>query len=565
MFFAKCHSPVWRLAVLCVGFATLGCQPSELVTITNKDPAKESTVDQSSSASAELRQPIPELLADVPFFQAKMWIADDALPWDAWYVQYLRGQRIGYFHLNVSRGTSLLRVRRSKLVELVGGEEQELVQFDVELDSYEYADGRIASFEERTTGGESSRSVAGEFKGKEEVSITIAEGDRRERKKLPWEEGTWGVLGIQSVLLCEPMSAGETRRAKIFLTTNQEIEAVKFMAGELELTSLPGGVTRELLPVEVSGEEGNDFANLKVWVDSQGKIKKSVTLEGTKISTFEVPAEAGRVVADEYRLKSLLGTAVPFAGQLPDAGTSTVTYSVQSSSLSMYDLWASNVRQSVKSNSALNFEITIHNVADLEAMAPFDKATPTEEYLASTPLIQSDDPVIETLALGLVESTDSLATVVAKLTRGVQAQLEETDFSEQVLSGVDAARQLRGDCTEHAMLLVTLLRNRGIPARVAGGLQLVPEKRNFTFHMWTEAWIGDRWLPIDGTTGEIASLRCIKMFDSSMAIPNPYTVILPIFEKMPSLRLSCELAKWHSLCDHWSWFLKRSGASRPVI
>ena len=59
------------------------------------------------------------------------------------------------------------------------------------------------------------------------------------------------------------------------------------------------------------------------------------------------------------------------------------------------------------------------------------------------------------------------------------------------------ARQ--GDCTEHGVLLAALLRAKNIPARIDVGLVYVPKTQNFWYHLWTEAFIDGRWIPLDAT------------------------------------------------------------------
>jgi hypothetical protein len=52
-----------------------------------------------------------------------------------------------------------------------------------------------------------------------------------------------------------------------------------------------------------------------------------------------------------------------------------------------------------------------------------------------------------------------------------------------------------GDCTEHALLLVALLRSSGVPARMAYGLILT--EVGFIGHAWVEAYAGGRWRWLD--------------------------------------------------------------------
>jgi transglutaminase-like putative cysteine protease len=47
------------------------------------------------------------------------------------------------------------------------------------------------------------------------------------------------------------------------------------------------------------------------------------------------------------------------------------------------------------------------------------------------------------------------------------------------------------------VLLAALCRARGIAARAALGLVYVARNQEFAYHMWTEAYIGGKWIPLD--------------------------------------------------------------------
>lgn len=67
----------------------------------------------------------------------------------------------------------------------------------------------------------------------------------------------------------------------------------------------------------------------------------------------------------------------------------------------------------------------------------------------------------------------------------------------------EVARTAQGDCTEHAVLLAAMLRADGIPSRVVSGLVYVDQamgaKQTFGYHMWTQGWLGGRWVDLDPT------------------------------------------------------------------
>ena len=80
----------------------------------------------------------------------------------------------------------------------------------------------------------------------------------------------------------------------------------------------------------------------------------------------------------------------------------------------------------------------------------------------------------------------------------------------------------KGDCTEHTLLLTTLARAVGIPARSVSGLVYMGDAyRAFGGHAWNEVVIDGRWVPVDATWGQMqldaAHLRLAADGESMMA------------------------------------------------
>jgi transglutaminase-like putative cysteine protease len=105
------------------------------------------------------------------------------------------------------------------------------------------------------------------------------------------------------------------------------------------------------------------------------------------------------------------------------------------------------------------------------------------------------------------------------------------------------AKSREGDCTEHAVLLAAMCRARKIPARVAIGLvYILHNEKNvpspkFDFHMWTEAWIDGRWIPLDGTVGRGGiSASYLKVFQSDLQ-GDIYSCILPVAQVAGKLKV----------------------------
>jgi hypothetical protein len=89
-------------------------------------------------------------------------------------------------------------------------------------------------------------------------------------------------------------------------------------------------------------------------------------------------------------------------------------------------------------------------------------------------------------------------------------------------SAGEVAQTMEGDCTEHAVLLAAMLRAKGIPSRIAVGLVYVESLSAFGCHMWTEANLDGKWIPLDATRGARGiSAAYIKLADSSLHDDGP--------------------------------------------
>ena len=116
-------------------------------------------------------------------------------------------------------------------------------------------------------------------------------------------------------------------------------------------------------------------------------------------------------------------------------------------------------------------------------------------------MIQSDNEVVRALAAGVVPDVTDPWQVAVALERWVRDNITQKNYNTGFATAADVAQSLSGDCTEHAVLLAALLRARQIPARVAVGLVYSEENQWFAFHAWNEAWVNNRWVPLDATLG----------------------------------------------------------------
>lgn len=132
--------------------------------------------------------------------------------------------------------------------------------------------------------------------------------------------------------------------------------------------------------------------------------------------------------------------------------------------------------------------------------------------LAHDEQIRSNAAAIREVAEALIVEGDPKATVAA-----VVAWVHERIRYEITPLSLDALAVLersKGDCTEYALLTVTLLRAAGIPAELREGMSLGGDE--MVAHAWAAWHDGERWHELDptaGTTGVSAGHLEIEVID----------------------------------------------------
>ena len=148
------------------------------------------------------------------------------------------------------------------------------------------------------------------------------------------------------------------------------------------------------------------------------------------------------------------------------------------------------------------------------------KGTPSPDearFLAPSPLIQFQDPAFDGLLRRMALSPGlSRWEIARRVNTFVFEWITEKDFTVGFASALEVCHHPRGDCTEHGVLAVALLRRLGVPARGVTGWVGLGEVLGL--HFWVEVRLKDRWVPIDPTFDQApASALRIKLGDTDLA------------------------------------------------
>jgi hypothetical protein len=171
--------------------------------------------------------------------------------------------------------------------------------------------------------------------------------------------------------------------------------------------------------------------------------------------------------------------------------------------------------QTVLEKTADRLRLEVRRVSPATtATFPVQPAEGIEEFLEANAYIQSDDPEVRSLARQIVGDTHDIYTAAVALQRWV-AENMSFDMGVVLAPSSEVLVNRRGTCTEYAMLLTTLARSLGIPARYTMGYVYVGGI--YGGHAWTEVLIGDRWVGFDGAVpadGPVDAARIAFTWDS---------------------------------------------------
>lgn len=121
------------------------------------------------------------------------------------------------------------------------------------------------------------------------------------------------------------------------------------------------------------------------------------------------------------------------------------------------------------------------------------------KYLKDTPYLNLGSREIKEAAGKFRNSKDP----VKDISLFVYRQISDKKEGIPIIPALSILKDRAGDCTEHSILTVSLLRANNIPARAVVGIILSEyfggKKNVFVYHMWVEAYTNGRWRLVDST------------------------------------------------------------------
>jgi transglutaminase-like putative cysteine protease len=163
--------------------------------------------------------------------------------------------------------------------------------------------------------------------------------------------------------------------------------------------------------------------------------------------------------------------------------------------------WRDSYRQKFRRVSDEQVDVTI-SAAPPHYDKPLPRPVPDPnggEYLKSSIIVESDSPEIRRQASKILGDERDAYQAAKKIVAWVGSHMKK-DYGASADRATDVLRQMKGDCTEHSLLSVALLRAAGIPAKRVDGVvyMFTDGVPAMYWHEWVEAYVGE-WTQLDPT------------------------------------------------------------------
>jgi transglutaminase-like putative cysteine protease len=463
---------------------------------------------------------------------------------ETWDATFMQGEQVGHLHTV----TQVVERDGGKLLQIESQMQMSVQRFGdqtapaASFKTLETLDGRLVSFESQQQLGPTEQSSRGIVRDGQLLIETTTTG-KTLSSKIDWNDQHGGFFALEHSLLRKPMQAGEQRTVQALAQMFNQLATNELAAREEEEVKLLDG-TQRLLRIDVVTKFANgNSIHSRVWTDRQGQPLKT-RLDAFGVESYRTTKE--RALAESAGAADLgLATIVRLERPLSKPHqTRRVRYEVTlggepgSGENDPAKVFPSGPGQQVKPLSARTAELIVTAVQPQNGPARETSSPPTEADRQPNNLVQSDHPlVVQTASEAAAEQTDPLQ-IARALERYVRANVRNKNFTQALATAADVARTREGDCTEHAVLLAALARARQIPARVAIGLVYVEALQGFGYHMWSELYVADTWVPFDGTLGQggIGAAH-IKLAHTNLSGGDAFSAFLPVAQVLGRLKI----------------------------
>jgi hypothetical protein len=470
-------------------------------------------------------------------------VADGKILIETYDVAYCRGCKVGYLHTLVreyERDGKKLLYGLKKLTLQVARFGQVVEQW-TEESTVESEDGKIFSTAMRQGIGKNQVLALIGKMTPEGLEVTI-EGAAGGKELVKWPEGVLGVAKEATLLKDTKPKPGVGIEYKVYFGQFNGIITYKMTSKGVEEVADGTAKPVKLLKVIQEMVPVGDFKLPPVtyWVDPETyepvKLETDLAALGGVLTAKRVSREVALAKPTKY-LDLGEVQSIKLAAAVPDMHKkASVTYRITlGGDFPLDKAFPSDARQTVTTLDPKTRTIDLTVTAVRTPVQPkVQPPAPDKDYLADCYYIDWDNPLVKKHAAAAIARLPNTATAWDKakaVEKWVHQNIKQVEFSQAMGTCGNTAKELSGDCTEHAMLACGMCRSLGIPSKTAIGM-VYADTRNgpvMAYHMWFEVWVDDGWVALDAIMG-LGSVGPghVKIADAHWNGEKGFTPLLPV-------------------------------------
>ncbi|MDD3014423.1 MAG: transglutaminase domain-containing protein [Candidatus Gastranaerophilales bacterium] len=465
--------------------------------------------------------------------------ADDSKTiYDQYFIYKIKDSQIGYGHI-----TQKVKTKNGKNIILTNKHSEQKIQrfgFTVKMkqDSQFVEDelGIPVSFSLTTQSpGENSR-IQGEFITADRTFITSTVNGIKKTEEIKLNKKILFPYGIYKLF------KDNSDKDKIEYSTidpSVDFRIITFSAEKIGNESLnTDNLSESYTKYKVVMDLLPNINSIE-WYDSQGRPVKELS---SVFNIESVAVEKDKILSKTKGFDILNQSLIPVIASFTDPFMlDQVNYKVEAQNQDPENVFISDNRQrviQVTGNTAY-LKIKNEHKPDEKYIYPVNSKGLTE-FLKSSPFITSKDVAIKAQAISLTGQEKDAYKIVKVMEKWVFDTITKKDFSVNFANAKEVLKTKKGDCTEHSILLASVLRAAGIPSKVVIGLMYTdrPEKA-FAYHMWVKAYIG-KWVNLDPSfPNENFSPVHIAMYETPLnSLSNRTDIVLNIIKSFTNLKIN---------------------------
>lgn len=456
-----------------------------------------------------LRSPVVALLLAIVGICVRTAAADWTVEDDRWFELSLAGKPCGSIHAMIEREGDRVRSTRAMQMRLARGDTK--VEVASQTTFLETARGEpIEATLHQAMGGAPVDTTFAFARDGGQWKVTIKDQTATREKMLPGEG--WLAPAALERFVKERMKAGarDIKYQSVDVESGLEVVTVVMQKRGSGQANIDFEAAPRTIPVAVWSSVDSlqkldvveRYAPDGLLVDST--VKLGIGELKTRLTSREKAIEASQKSGAEVLVNSFVPAKRRIFGVMEKTALSLRISMKEGEIAEFPSVGAQRVHRTGPN------EIELEIQADRGSAPVGDEAT-NPAYLAKSSLIDGSAPEVRAILERALPKDSKLSPreKAEVLRKATERALPNKNLASAFASAAEAARSRGGDCSEHGVLLAALLREAGIPARIASGLiyadHFAGEKNVWAWHVWTQALLptadgsGVEWVDYDAT------------------------------------------------------------------